>query len=102
MWISEYPLSEMVWFHRSHGGEASVMVTKVDEPSKYGIVVTEEGTDKVERFVKKPKIFVDNKIYLLNPSVLDRYKLRPTSIEKEVFPKIAADQGLFAMFLPGF
>ncbi|KMZ61780.1 hypothetical protein ZOSMA_4G00680 [Zostera marina] len=52
----------MVWFHRSHGGEASVMVTKVDEPSKYGIVVAEEGTDKVERFVKKPKIFVDNKI----------------------------------------
>lgn len=66
----------------------------------------EEETGKVERFVEKPKMFVGNKInagiYLLNPSVLDRIQLRPTSIEKEVFPQIAADQRLFAMVLPGF
>ncbi|KMZ69233.1 hypothetical protein ZOSMA_21G00870 [Zostera marina] len=55
--INEYPLSEMVWFHRSHDGEAFIMVTKVDEPSKYGVVVTEEGTDKVERFGEKPTGF---------------------------------------------
>ena len=104
--ISEYPLAEMIEFHRAHGGEASIMVTKVDEPSKYGVVVMEEETGKVEKFVEKPKIFVGNKInagiYLLNPSVLDRIQLRPTSIEKEVFPKIAAEGKLFAMVLPGF
>ena len=27
--ISEYPLKEMIEFHKSHGGEASIMVTKV-------------------------------------------------------------------------
>jgi NDP-sugar pyrophosphorylase family protein len=27
--ISEYPLKEMIQFHKSHGGEASIMVTKV-------------------------------------------------------------------------
>ncbi|KAF9626552.1 hypothetical protein IFM89_035167, partial [Coptis chinensis] len=32
--ISEYPLKEMIEFHKSHGREASIMVTKVDEPSK--------------------------------------------------------------------
>jgi mannose-1-phosphate guanylyltransferase len=78
----------------------------VNEPSKYGVVVMEEGTGKVERFVEKPKIFVGNKInagiYLLNPSVLDRIQLKPTSIEKEVFPKIADERKLFAMVLPGF
>ncbi|GMY14488.1 mannose-1-phosphate guanylyltransferase 1 [Fagus crenata] len=104
--ISEYPLKEMIEFHKSHGGEASIMVTKVDEPSKYGVVLLEETTGKVEKFVEKPKIFVGNKInagiYLLNPSVLDRIELRPTSIEKEVFPKIAAEQKLYAMVLPGF
>jgi mannose-1-phosphate guanylyltransferase len=104
--ISEYPLKEMIDFHKSHGGEASIMVTKVDEPSKYGVVVMEESTGQVERFVEKPKLFVGNKInagiYLLNPSVLDRIELRPTSIEKEVFPKIAADKSLYAMVLPGF
>ncbi|KAL0289179.1 UNVERIFIED_CONTAM: Mannose-1-phosphate guanylyltransferase 1 [Sesamum angustifolium] len=98
--------SEMIEFHKSHGGEASIMVTKVDEPSKYGVVVMEETTGQVERFVEKPKLFVGNKInagiYLLNPSVLDRIELRPTSIEKEVFPKIAAEKKLYAMVLPGF
>lgn len=104
--ISEYPLKQMIEFHKSHGGEASIMVTKVDEPSKYGVVVMEESTGKVEKFVEKPKLFVGNKInagiYLLNPSVLDRIELRPTSIEKEVFPSIAAEQKLYAMVLPGF
>ncbi|KAB2087431.1 hypothetical protein ES319_A04G103900v1 [Gossypium barbadense] len=96
----------MVNFHKGHGGEASIMVTKVDEPSKYGVVVMEETTGKVEKFVEKPQIFVGNKInagiYLLNPSVLNRIELRPTSIEKEVFPKIAAENKLYAMVLPGF
>ncbi|KAI3939108.1 hypothetical protein MKX01_001976 [Papaver californicum] len=104
--ISEYPLKEMIEFHKAHEGEASIMVTKVEEPSKYGVVVMEETTGKVERFVEKPKIFVGNKInagiYLLNPSVLDMIQLRPTSIEKEVFPRIAAEQNLYAMVLPGF
>ena len=66
----------------------------------------EEKTGVVENFVEKPKNFVGNKInagiYLLNPSVLDRIELRPTSIEKEVFPSIAAENKLFAMVLPGF
>ncbi|XP_015381217.1 probable mannose-1-phosphate guanylyltransferase 3 isoform X2 [Citrus sinensis] len=104
--ISEYPLKQMIEFHRGRGGEASIMVTNVDEPSKYGVVVMEETTGKVEKFVEKPKNFVGNKInagiYLLNPSVLDRIELKPTSIEKEVFPEIAAENKLFAMVLPGF
>lgn len=83
-----------------------LLVQKVDEPSKYGVVVMEEATGKVERFVEKPKLFVGNKInagiYLLNPSVLDRIELRPTSIEKEIFPQIAEGEKLYAMLLPGF
>ncbi|GMN62279.1 hypothetical protein TIFTF001_031360 [Ficus carica] len=104
--ISEYLLKEMIESHKSHRGEASIMVTKVDEPSKYGVVVMDQTTGEVEKFVEKPKIFVDNKInsgiYLFNPSVLDRIELKRTSIEKEVFPKIAAEKKLFAMVLPGF
>jgi mannose-1-phosphate guanylyltransferase len=32
--ISEYPLNEMIEFHKSHGGEASIMVTKVRKLTK--------------------------------------------------------------------
>ncbi|XP_024364271.1 mannose-1-phosphate guanylyltransferase 1 [Physcomitrium patens] len=104
--ISEYPLRQMIDFHKKHGGEATIMVTKVDEPSKYGVVVMDESNGCVERFVEKPQQFVGNKInagiYLLSPRTLDRIELRPTSIEKEVFPKISAEKSLFAMVLPGF
>ncbi|KAK5835496.1 hypothetical protein PVK06_011186 [Gossypium arboreum] len=104
--ISEYPFKEMIEFHKAHGGEVSIVVTKVDEPSKYGVMVMEETTGKVDKFVEKLKLFVGNKInagiYLLNPSVLDRIELRPTSIEKEIFPKIAAEKKLYAIVLPGF
>lgn len=39
---------------------------------------------------------------MFNPSVLDRIELRPTSIEKEIFPAIAADQQLHSFDLAGF
>jgi mannose-1-phosphate guanylyltransferase len=95
----------MLDFHVRSGGEGTILVTKVDDPSKYGVVVM-DAAGKIERFVEKPQVFVGDKInagiYVLNPSVLDRIELRPTSIEKEVFPHIAADGKLFAFALPGY
>ena len=41
-------------------------------------------------------------MYILNPSVLNRIELKPTSIEKEVFPNMAQDGELYALELPGF
>ncbi|KAM0935652.1 putative nucleotidyltransferase [Dioscorea sansibarensis] len=104
--ICEYPLKEMLEFHNAHGGEASIMVTKVAEPSKYGVVVMDDNTGKVKKFVEKPATFVGNKInagiYLLNTSVLDRIPLQPTSIERQVFPAIAEEGLLYAMGSKGF
>lgn len=41
-------------------------------------------------------------MYIFNPSVLKRIELKPTSIEKEVFPLMARAGELFAMELTGF
>lgn len=86
--ICDFPFSAMMDFHLKHGHEATIAVTKVEEPSKYGVVVFDEDTGKIERFVEKPQEYVGNKInagmYILSPSVLDRIKLQPTSIEKDV------------------
>eukprot|EP01086_Lenisia_limosa_P016422 TRINITY_DN620_c0_g3_i1.p1 TRINITY_DN620_c0_g3~~TRINITY_DN620_c0_g3_i1.p1 ORF type:complete len:359 (-),score=115.41 TRINITY_DN620_c0_g3_i1:52-1128(-) len=101
----EYPFERMLKFHRAHGKEGSIFVTKVEDPSKYGVVVSGEG-GKIERFVEKPKIFVGDHInagmYIFNPDILNRVPLRPTSIEKEIFPKMAQEGVLFAIPLPGF
>jgi mannose-1-phosphate guanylyltransferase len=54
-------------------------VTKVEEPSKYGVVVYEQSTGKIERFVEKPREYVSNKInaglYIFNSSILDRIEV---------------------------
>ena len=41
-------------------------------------------------------------IYVLNPAVLERIELRPTSIEKETFPLIVRDRRLYAFVLQGY
>lgn len=103
--ICEFPFKELAQFHRSHGKEGTIVVTKVEEPSKYGVVVYKEN-GCIQNFIEKPKEFISNKInaglYILNPSVINRIELRPTSIEKEVFPGMAADGQLYAFELQGF
>jgi len=103
--ICDFPFKELVQFHKNHGKEGTIVVTKVEEPSKYGVVVYDER-GCIESFIEKPQEFVSNKInagmYVLNPSVLRRIELRPTSIEKEVFPFMAKEGELFAMELQGF
>lgn len=101
----EYPLREMLAFHAKHGGEGTICVTRVDDPSKYGVVVHDEA-GRIARFVEKPTTFVGDHInaglYVFSPSILRRIEMRPTSIEKETFPAMASDGQLFAMALPGY
>jgi mannose-1-phosphate guanylyltransferase len=100
-----YPLREMLEFHKKSGAEGTILVTKVDDPSKYGVIVAnKEG--RIERFVEKPKVYVGNKInagiYVFSPAILNRISLKPTSIEKEIFPQMAKDGQLYRMVLEGY
>jgi len=74
---------------------------------KYGVVVAcPDHPSRIQRFVEKPQTYVGNRIngglYLLNPSVLRRIELRPTSIERETFPSMVADGELHMYDLKGF
>uniref|UniRef100_A0A6B2L7L4 mannose-1-phosphate guanylyltransferase n=1 Tax=Arcella intermedia TaxID=1963864 RepID=A0A6B2L7L4_9EUKA len=103
---SEFPFDDLLKFHKAHGKEGTIMVTQVSEPSKYGVVVYNEETGSISRFVEKPQTFVGNKInagmYIFNKSILGRIPLQPTSIETDIFPKMAQDGQLCAMELKGF
>lgn len=60
--ICDFPFKDMMAFHLRHGHEATIAVTKVEEPSKYGVVVFDESSGEIERFVEKPQEYVGNKI----------------------------------------
>ncbi|KAL8904880.1 MAG: hypothetical protein Q9171_006891 [Xanthocarpia ochracea] len=105
--ICDYPFQQLADFHKAHGDEGTIIVTKVEEPSKYGVIVHKPShPSRIDRFVEKPVEFVGNRInagiYILNPSVLKRIELRPTSIEQETFPAICKDDQLHSMDLEGF
>jgi len=101
----EFPLDKLLEFHKKHGKEGTIMLTQVDEPAKYGVVLT-EADGKVKDFVEKPKEFISNRInagiYIFNGSILNRIEPKPTSIEREIFPQMAKEGQLYAMDLEGF
>ncbi|PHJ23969.1 gdp-d-mannose pyrophosphorylase [Cystoisospora suis] len=109
--ICDFPLKEMLAFHKRKKAEATILVTEVEDPSQYGVVLHEEeeggeGGGKILRFVEKPQTYVGNCInaglYILNASVIDRIPLSPTSIEKEIFPSLAKKGSLFCYKLKGY
>lgn len=77
--ICEFPFKSLYEFHRNHGRQGTIVVTKVEEPSKYGVVVY-QSSGNIEKFVEKPVEFVSNKInagiYLFQTSMIDRIEVR--------------------------
>jgi mannose-1-phosphate guanylyltransferase len=51
--ICDYPLSKFIEFHKAHGKQGTILATKVEDPSKYGVIVSKEN-GQIDRFVEKP------------------------------------------------
>lgn len=51
----------------------------MEEPSKYGVVVYDQNSGQISKFVEKPQVFVGSRInagiYMFNPSILDRIEV---------------------------
>lgn len=101
--LTDLDIASLVRFHRDRGAEATLHLTPVDDPSAYGVVDTDDD-GRVRRFVEKPppgtepSDEVNAGTYVLEPSVLERIPAgRRVSIEREVFPAMAADRSLFAL-----
>ena len=94
--------AEIVEKHRRSGAEATISLTSVPDPSQFGVAVTDED-GRVLSFVEKPpkddasSTWINAGIYVMEPSVLTRIpEGRPVSLEREVFPQLAAEGTLFA------
>ena len=104
--ICDFPLTAMLDYHKAHGGEGTICVTKVDDPSKYGVVVS-DPKGRIERFVEKPSVFISDKInaglYVLSKSVINRIDAGVfRMIETDVFPQLASVGGIYSFELQGY
>ena len=101
--LTDLDISALIAFHHRHNAEATLHLTPVPDPSAFGVVATDEH-GHVERFVEKPapgtapSNLINAGTYVFEPSVIARIPAgRKVSVEREIFPKIVADRGLWAM-----
>ncbi len=101
--LTDLDLGALVAFHRGHGAAATISLTPVTEPWRYGVVVL-DGTGRVDAFIEKPapgeepSLLINAGTYVMQPEVLDRIPAgRPVSIEREVFPALVADGALYGL-----
>lgn len=103
--ICGFPFQELLDFHKQNKAEATILTTTTLQPEKYGVIIHDEN-GKISQFVEKPKEFIGNHInsgiYIINSSVLSLIEPRPTSMEKEIFPKVIERGGLYCIKLKGF
>lgn len=90
-------------FHHRSGAQATIALTPVSDPSRYGVVVTDDD-GRVREFIEKPPAgtapsnWINAGSYVLEPSVLDLVASGArSSIEREVFPQLASGGTLYAM-----
>ena len=105
--IAEVDYKRLIEYHKSKGGLATVAITSVSDPSRYGSVELDwEG--RITRFVEKPEPgkalsnLINAGVYVLNPKIFDYIPDgRAVSIEREVFPLLANERKLFGFEFHG-
>ena len=107
--LCDFDLTEILRSHRRRSATATLTLTRVDNPSAYGLVETGED-GRVARFLEKPgrdQVTCDTinaGLYVLEPEVLKAISAGVnTSFEREVFPGLlAGGRPVYAYISPGY
>jgi mannose-1-phosphate guanylyltransferase len=101
-------LDALIAFHRERGAKATILLTPVADPSRYGLVRLTDG-GRVGGFLEKPRPeeidtdLINAGLYVLEPEVLDLVpEGRAVSIERDVFPRLVEEGTLYGLALPGY
>lgn len=93
--LKDLDLHEMYRQHINTGALATIALTSVIDPSQYGVV--DLNGSKIKRFVEKPapseapSNLINSGLYILDPKVIDYIPKGYAMIERDVFPKLAAE-----------
>jgi mannose-1-phosphate guanylyltransferase/phosphomannomutase len=107
--VTDFDLSAAIEFHYRRGSKATLVLTRVQNPIEFGVVITDEE-HRIRRFLEKPsssEIFsdtVNTGIYILDPDVL---KYLPENEEadfsKDLFPLLLdKDEPMYGYVAEGY
>lgn len=89
---TEVNFRDLISFHEKNGCKATIMATEVEDPRRYGVLLTDN--DKLTEIIEKPKSPVSNLInagvYVFNKDLLKL--ISGESISKNFIPKILENE----------
>ena len=95
--LTDIDLSAAIQFHRAKKAVATLILTAVDTPLEYGVVIT-DTQGRITRFLEKPgwgEVFsdkVNTGIYILEPRVLNLFAPGQVfDFSKDLFPRLLAE-----------
>lgn len=99
-------ISELIQYHKRKGGVATIVLSRVEDASRFGLVSIDE-TGKVIAFREKPRHpapgLVNAGIYVFEPKIFDYIPSeKRVSLEEEVFPTLADEEKLYAYVHEGY
>ncbi len=94
--LTDVDLGEVVAAHERAGADASLVLTRVEDTSSYGVCVLDG--ERIVDFVEKPapgtlpgQDAINAGTYVLEPAALARFGTGRLSFEREVFPNLVAE-----------
>jgi len=94
--FTDLDITALIDFHRRKKATATIALTRVDDPTHYGVIVT-DAKGRVSLFQEKPSPgeaksnMINAGTYILEPDVLAKVPTgTQVSIEREVFPGLLA------------
>ncbi len=94
--LTDFDLQSAIDFHRQKGGVATLVLTSVENPLEYGVVITDKSA-QITQFMEKPgwgEVFsdtVNTGIYILEPEVLQYIpEASKFDFSQDLFPLLMA------------
>lgn len=101
--LKDIDIGRMHELHAKNSAAATIALTEVEDPARYGVAVMEN--DRILKFMEKPKAppsnLINSGFYLMEPEVLDMVPPGQSSLELDIFPKIAQSGKLFGFPFSG-
>lgn len=89
--LFELDLKKIIEEHKERKADGTIMAIEVEDPSRYGVILTDEKDqimDFLEKVQKPPSNLINAGLYILEWNVLKEIPSVPCSIERDIFPDL--------------
>lgn len=91
--FSDVKLDKLIEGHLTKNAEASICLTEISNPDRFGVVQIDAGTSEVTNFLEKScgaaNALISTGVYVFNKSLLDKIPFDTFfSLEREIFPAL--------------